>query len=217
MEHHKKRKRSDTSQHQEATEFTLPALVGEAMRQAERDRSEQRFERLADTVAVESVLRATRDFQKENGLRVTFVTDPEDIPADLKGKRFKYTQAWGGALARCRIRLIDGESVEVVLVRRDGTMIGYGVASRTSESTEIEIIDVDYSSRRRPGLAKDFKIGDKGFQVGVGHVVAAALIERCACPIRVDATTGASRYVFKSLGFSPKGHCNNPCILEMRA
>ena len=196
-------------------------LSEEAFRRAfeqQEHSSECRFELLVSPDTVRSVAQATHAFACKRGLQVTVVKRTEEIPQVSRQTRFKYSYHWdggGGSLSACERRIVDGEDVTVVLVREDDLLIGYGIAGASDRGCKVEIIDVDYCSRREYGLADDLKLSGQHFQIGVGHVIVRALMETCPRPMHVDATNSSSRYIFKSLGFIHDEDCTNPCILRM--
>lgn len=81
-------------------------------------------------------------------------------------------------------------------------MVGYAIAKKYDDHTEIETLDVDrYSRRSAGGFGHRYSAEGKTFEVGVGHVAAKAIIESCRGMIRTNAANAASQYVFESLGF----------------
>ncbi len=129
---------------------------------------------------------------------------------------FKYSHPGrDGCLQAVAQRIRDGEHVVVVLVWEQDVLVGYGIAAEHSDCVEIEIIDVDFYSRRSAEFCDTVELYGETFQVGVGHVVVQKLIEDVARPINVDATTDGSRYIFKSLGFEHDPQTTNPCILKL--
>jgi hypothetical protein len=205
------------------SEASIPGPINifseEAIRRAfeeEERSSEHRFDLLASPAAVQNVSKATRDFMSRRGLEVTVTKRPEEIPDIPQSTRFKYSRPGDdGSLKACSDRINDGEDLTVVLVWEEGLLVGYGISASKKDECEIEIIDVDYYSRREAGLADTLQLSDQSFHVGVGHVVVNALIEECPRPIHVDATNSSSRYIFKSLGFAHDDKSSNPCILKI--
>jgi len=182
----------------------------------EENSSEVRFDQISSPEAVETISKATKDFQLKHQLRVTVTKQTEELPDIPPDTGFKYSHPGEyGALGSCRIRIGKGENIIVALVWEDDFLIGYGIAAIVNGKCEIEIIDVDSFSRRNAGLADVIQISEQSFQVGVGHVVVDALLKKCPSPIYVDATHDSSQYVFKSLGFFNDIDSTNPCILKM--
>jgi hypothetical protein len=191
----------------------------EAIRRAfeeEERSSEHRFDLLASPAVVQTFSKATRDFKSRRGLEVTVTKRPEEIPDIPRITCFKYSRPGDGAsLKACSDRIKHGEDLTVVFVWEEGLLVGYGIAASKNDECEIEIIDVDYYSRRQAGLADTLRLSDQSFQVGVGHVVVYALLNECPRPIHVDATNSSSRYIFKSLGFAHNDKSSNMCILKI--
>jgi hypothetical protein len=178
--------------------------------------SESRFDALRSPEAVTKIAHATGSFRRDRRFKIAVTDSAEEIPDIPQGACFKYSHSWdGGSLIACSQRIRDGEKMTMVLVREDGFLIGYGIAVTRETESEIEIIDVDYYSRRKAGLKETVLVGTKSFDVGVGHVLVMALMGVCPRPVGVDATTPDSRYVFKSLGFIHDSGTSNPCILRM--
>ena len=93
-------------------------------------------------------------------------------------------------------------------------MIGYLITALAANgSAEIEILDVDASSRRSSGLKADLTIEKETFLVGVAHLLVIATLRAFQGELKVDATDPPSRYVFKSLGFVAQPGESNPCLL----
>lgn len=109
----------------------------------------------------------------------------------------------------------NGADLTISLVEEEGQVIGYGIGRRTESGTEVTILDVDGDSRRHAGLAKKFSGTGETFQVGVGHIALLVLLKACSGPFYTDATTSASRYIFKSLGFTSTDPGGNPCLLNL--
>jgi len=179
--------------------------------------SELRFEQLKDREeAVKLLTLATRLFIDDSDLAVRVVTTPEDILAVPAGSEFKYSGHTWGSLDDAKHSMKEGTSVTVVVVEKDGVLVGYGVAEKEmdEETTEVEIIDVDRWARRSRRFFREIELEGNQFQVGVAHVVVLALMENTKRPVRTDATNPASRYAFKSLGFIHDETTSNPCILR---
>jgi len=178
--------------------------------------SEHRFDALGSPEAVESVTRATKLFRAAHGFDVKVTCSAQEIPDIPRDVCFKYTQPWGeGSLPACSQRIRDGEKITMAQIYEQGLLIGYGIAVTREADSEIEIIDVDYYSRREADLKETLQFAGQSFEVGVGHVVLIALMQACPRPVEVDATTPQSRYIFKSLGFVHDTKSDNPCILRM--
>ena len=197
--------------------FNLLSVSAEEMRRVfeKKERSsENRFELLASSAAVQSFFKATKEFESRRGLEVNVTKRSEEIPDLPENARFKYSQLGDcNRLQSCSFRIKEGEEITVALVREEGLLIGYGIAVSMNAQCKIEIVDVDQYSRREAGLEDTFQLDNQSFHVGVGHVVVNALLEVCHRPIHVDATNSRSRYIFKSLGFVHDDRSTNPCML----
>jgi len=219
MMNRKQRKRTIIERYESFVPEWFNPFSEEAIRQAfeEGERSsERRFDVLESHEAVETIMRVANSFREDRGFEVTVTCSAEDIPDIPRDACFKYTrQCEEGSLPDCTQRIRNGEKVTMALVCEEGSLIGYGIAVTRDAETEIEIIDVDYYSRREADLKKTVQFGGQSFDVGVGHVVVLALMKACPRPFKVDATTPHSRYVFKSLGFLHDDRSGNPCILRM--
>ena len=180
--------------------------------EAKQRSSELRFEKLASPEMTTVVLDATRLFAEREKLSVTMVSQATDIPRTPPGVVFNYSP---GSLEECVDRLAGGEHLVTSLVWEEKVLIGYGIAVKKGDEFDIEIIDVDLYSRRLSGFLRTLQMENETFEIGVGHVVAAALVKRITRPIKVDAKNNVSRYVFKSLGFQHDDRSNNPCILRL--
>ena len=113
------------------------------------------------------------------------------------------------------VRVAKGRHIVVTAVKEDGRIIGYGIARVDEDHSELEVIDVDVFSRRSAGLARDVVIEGQRFSVGVGHLLAAALVERLKRPVIADATNHGSCYVLRSLGFVNRCDEENRCLMEL--
>ncbi len=197
--------------------FTLSEEVwGQALEEMERS-SERRFETARSPELIASISKTTKSFQTEHGLSVAVTGSVEKIPDIPRNSLFKYSRPYGeGDLPECSQRISNGEKITVALICEDGLLVGYGIAVTREVGSEIEVIDVDCYSRREADLKGTVEVGGEVFQVGVGHVIVIALMEACPRPVKVNATTPHSRYVFKSLGFVHDDYIDNPCILVLR-
>lgn len=131
---------------------------------------------------------------------------PQDLTPDVM---FKYADDTIGVP-----RHAEGAEPIIVTVTEGNRIIAYGYGFRQVDSpNSISVIDVDLSSRRSSGLQLQVAVGGQDFGVGVGHVLADALITALPVPIEVDATNATSRYIFKSFGFRQKPSSKNPCLL----
>jgi len=182
----------------------------------EQQTSESRFDNIVSPQAIQSIFRATQKFQSREKLQVNVIKRSTEIPKIPHDSNFKYSHPYGnGSLQKCSMRMEKGENIIIALVKEENFLIGYGIASSENGKCKIEIIDVDYYSRRETGLSYKVKISGQSFQVGIGHIVVIALLQKCPRPIRVDATHDSSRYIFKSIGFVHDDRSINPCILMM--
>jgi hypothetical protein len=180
------------------------------------DSSESRFARVVSHDAVLAITNAVRLFVQENEIQAIAIRNPANIPEIPRGSCFKYSDCGeDGELQDCGPRMERGVNLVIALVYEEGMLIGYGIAVKENEVCEIEIIDVDYYSRRECGLFGVLDISGESFQVGVGHVVVQTLLQECPLPIRVDATNGSSRYIFNAFGFRTDASTSNPCILKL--
>lgn len=214
-----KRKRAIRERNENFVPEPVNLFSEETIRQAFEEyehSSERRFDALDSREAVESITRATNLFWEARGFEVKATFSAEDIPDMPPDACFKYTRQYGeGSLYACSQRIRNGEKIKMALVCEEGLLIGYRIAVIKDPESEIEIIDVDYYSRREANLKETVLCDGQNFDVGVGHVVTLALMQACPRPIIVDATTTHSRYVFKSLGFVQDAKSGNPCILRM--
>jgi hypothetical protein len=126
--------------------------------------------------------------------------------------RFKYVDSY----EEVPDRVAAGENVVLAIVAEEGRVIGFGIGEQRDGDSEIEIIDVDQSSRRSNGVQRTLTIGDHEFGVGVGHVIVDLLMTALTKPVDVDATGDDSRYIFKSLGFQHREGESNPCLLDLQ-
>ncbi|MBI4825298.1 MAG: hypothetical protein HY807_02610 [Nitrospirae bacterium] len=200
----------------EPTDIFSEEAIRHAFEEKERS-SEHRFDLLASPVAVQTVFKATQDFKSRRSLEVTATKRPEEIPDIPQGTRFQFSRLCGhyGSLKASSNRIKNREDLIVVLVWEEGLLVGYGIAASKNDECEIEIVDVDYYSRRKADLVDTLQLSDQSFQVGVGHVVVNALIKECPRPIHVDATNSSARYIFKSLGFVNEDKSSNLFILKI--
>jgi len=114
----------------------------------------------------------------------------------------------------CRQRLTDGEDLLIAVVIEEPRVIGFGITVRGQKKrAEIEIIDVDKFSRRCSGLQTTIEQQGQEFTIGVAHILVDLISAELRYAIRVNATTSASRYVFKSLGFPREPGNTNLCHL----
>jgi hypothetical protein len=190
-------------------------LINQAFEKEDHS-SERRFEAVCSCEAVEKITQVTNLFRETYGLELKITCNPGDIPKSPLVANFKYTRHWeAGNLYDCPQRIRNRENIIMAFVFEQGLLIGYGIAVKRDNECEIEIIDVDYYSRREANLKKTLQLNEQNFDVGIGHVVVLALIQACSRPIKVDATTTHSRYLFKSLGFVHDAQSANPYILRM--
>lgn len=177
--------------------------------------SESRLENALSPDLIANFITATRSFRAENGLTVVLTSSAEEIPRIPDDVCFKYSRPHSeGDLPVCTQRIKNGEKIAISLVFEEGLLIGYGIAAIRGADTEIEIIDVDCYSRREADLKKTVELDGQLFHVGVGHVIVDTLLQTCPKPVKVNATSSHSRYIFKSLGFRDAG-LGNPCVLKM--
>ena len=155
---------------------------------------------------------AARQLARNASLQVFLLTRGDIVPPLDSDVHFTYP-----TYSEVNDRWARGEEVVLATVREGHRVIGYGVAARRKRKSEIEVIDVDESSRRPTGLQDTIEIAGAQFGVGVGHVVVEALLGVLKAPVLVDATTMASRYVFKSLGFERRPNESNPSLLKLVA
>lgn len=178
--------------------------------------SERRWEKIQSPKSVAACRKACAALITREQLVVSVTKKPAKVPEIDRGFRFKYSRPEGyGSLGETVGRMRKGEKITVAWVEEEGNLVGYGFAVGKPDAVEIEIIDVDVDSRRSSGLCGAFKVARQTFNVGIGHLVVAALIDECAGTIRVDATTHGSRYIFKSLGFTREKGTSNPCLLSL--
>ena len=190
--------------------------IQHAFEEEERS-SERRFDSFVSPQAIQTVSRAIQQFQSKKDLHVTVTKRSRStgVPEIPRNSCLKYSHYWkDGSLQACSTRMENAEDLTVALVWEEDLLVGYGIATIKNGECEIEIIDVDFYSRREAGLARTLQISGQSFQVGVGHLVVHALLQECPRPIHVDATHSSSRYIFKSLGFVHDELSSNPCILK---
>lgn len=179
---------------------------------ARKPSSESRFDKLANRQqAISDFNTQTEQFIDRDSFEF------EDVKSDVSriklpsGSNFKYDAQLPSYL--CAIE--RGENVTVVVVRRNGDIVAFGMAEPpNSGSVKIETIDVESKSRRSGGVKRAIEIEGQKFDIGIAHVLVLKLVEALR-PTRIhtDATNHMSRYVFKSLGFSSYSD-DNSCLLE---
>ncbi len=159
----------------------------------------------------EAFAETTRDFLRETGFSASISERGDALPPLGPDVRYKYSVDYNGVAER----IAGGANLLVAVVMEGERVIGYGIAYQHDTHSEIEIIDVDERSRRFAGLQRNLTIDGAQFGVGVGHVVTDLLAVALKGPILVDATSHASRYICKSLGFVPRPGEQNPCLLHL--
>lgn len=179
---------------------------------AEKPSSEFRFDELTHKQqAISEFISQTKQFIYHNSLEyeeVKCVVSHITLPS---GSIFKYKDQLPSFLSAIK----NGENVTVVVVRRNGEIVAFGIAEVPQfGSVKIETIDVELKSRRSNGFKHSIDIEGQHFDIGISHVLVLVLVEALR-PTRIhtDATNNKSRYVFKSLGFSSCSDVN-PCLLE---
>jgi hypothetical protein len=177
--------------------------------------SEQRLLRLpGDSWSPSDFVLQIAQLHEQLKLTVSSLTHPASLPALSPDTWFKYSGFDGGSYEAAGEQMAAADTqVRVAVVTREGRIVAYGIARTDLDASEIEIIDVDRDSRRSAGIHKVFEIDGEQFSVGLGHVIAYALIDALPRPIRVDATT--SQYIFQSLGFRHRPGAASPCELEL--
>lgn len=174
--------------------------------------SESRFDGLKDKQqAIAEFISSTRQFIDRHSLICENAKNNMLGVALPRGSIFKY----GDQLPSFLKALDDGEDVTVVFVRRAGEIVAIGMAEvPESGSVKVETIDVESKSRRSNGLKHSIEIEGQVFDIGIAHALVLMLVDTLrATRIHTDATNKMSRYVFKSLGFSPYTD-KNSCLLE---
>jgi hypothetical protein len=151
---------------------------------------------------VAATFMAVENFISKEMLEVTIVTEADKVPTIPDEFDFSGTE-----LECSASRMREGEAATIAVVKEEGLVVGYGIAIRMSDYTDIHTIDTDKYSRRSTGLFYKYEIEGKTFKVGVGHVIVKALIEYCDRPLCTNAATDSSENVFESLGFS---HVHTP-------
>jgi hypothetical protein len=171
-------------------------------REAKKWSSARRFIKLNSPDAIETITQATKLFQENRGLELSEISRTDEIPSMPHDKWFKYLKLLEESeLYSYLKRNLHGENNIAVLVCEEGLLIAYGIAERREAGSFIKIIDVDRYSSRSADFKEAVEISGQNFEVGVGHVLALALIGACPKPIRVQATDSSSKYIFYSLGF----------------
>ena len=145
-------------------------------------------------------------------LEVQLVSDASQLPGLGSKTEFSYDHC---SYVACFGRQQAGEKFLVSAVFGKGRVIGYAIAALADNGpAEIEILDVDTSSRRSSGLRVDLTIQNETFSVGVAHLLVLAIVRTFPGRLIVNATHPPSRYVFKSLGFVARPGESNPCLLR---
>ena len=114
------------------------------------------------------------------------VSDANQLPGLGSGEEFRYDYC---SYAACSDRQQAGERFLVFLVLKNGRVFGYLITALAANgSAEIEILDVDASSRRSSGLKADLTIEKETFLVGVVHLLVIATLRAFQGELKVDAT-----------------------------
>jgi hypothetical protein len=156
----------------------------------------------------------TAEFVEQSGIEVRLSTGQHPLPELDAASRFRYSRGQSGEYRGALDEARTGNKVVVVAVLQGGQVVGYGIAKQDDEQWTIEIIDVDVPHRRSNGLSLDFSVADLQFGVGVGHVIADALIRAVGRPVVADAES--SEYIFRSLGFTEKLDAHSPFVLHLQ-
>ncbi len=150
------------------------------------------------SAVVAATKRAVSEFAKNENLVVRVVTKSEQVPSIPTDYIFNSDTD----LQCCPSRMQSGENVIIAAVFEERQMVGYAIANKLEDCTEIESLDVDLYSRRSTGcFGLRFSAERKMFEVGVGHVAINAIVEACQGALRANAVNAASQYIFESLGF----------------
>jgi hypothetical protein len=149
---------------------------------------------------------------RENAkLELQVVSDTSQLPGLGSETEFSYDHC---SYVTCFDRQQAGEKFLVSVVLGKGRVIGYAIAALADNgSAEIEILDVDTSSRRSSGLKVDLTVQNETFSVGVAHLLVLAIVRTFLGRLIVNATHPPSRFIFKSLGFVARPGESNPCLL----
>ena len=184
--------------------------LNEDLMQSQSPSSENRLESLSPGDWSPEVFRlAARKSGRDWGLVMTIHITCETLPNLSPSARSKYDDEYRDAKH-------ENRAVAAVTAQKDGQVVGYGMAGESSEGWSlIAILGVAQGFRRSESFHVTVDCASHSFTVGVGHVIADALIRLLKLPMSVDATTPASRYIFKSLGFRRREDQTNPCILDL--
>lgn len=186
--------------------------LSELMKKAFPPTSEQRLEALAKgSWTPQEFVTATRAFVEHSGLTLVVARSAPELVGDWGAMRFSYRQLDG-----CRARLEAGDLLLVALVVEAGNVIGYGYAEVDDARAHIDVIEVEAYSTRSCGLGATLAVGGQPFSVGVGHAIVDSLVQALETTLTADAKNGASRYIFKSLGFLRQPDQENPCLLWLK-
>jgi hypothetical protein len=206
---------SDMTANDEATtdEATTDEATTEEASTDEPTTTESRFDALPDhESAVRTVIAAAREFGTSCGAEVIVLTAGDDVAPLKAGAGFRYADQYQPFVDALR----QGEEVTVVTMTRNGNVIAYGFGELpTKDGVEIMTIDVEAASRRSADVKTSIQINDETFEIGIGHVLALALIDSIqASVVLVNATTAQARYIFKALGFVSRSE-SNACLLRL--
>ena len=188
--------------HKDRPRFINISDLAKEEREAIKWSSARRFIKLNSPDAIEIITQATKLFQKKYGLEVTVTSSAHDDPEIPQNARFGY--GWSYDNLKLHEYLKEnrkGGQYTIALVCEEDLLIAYGIAERREAMSIILIIDVEKFSRRSADFKEAVEISGENFEVGVGHVLALALIRACPKPIKVDADNSESQYIFYSLGF----------------
>lgn len=174
--------------------------------------SEERLENLSPgTWSPHLFSQKSTELQENAKLEIQVVSDTSQLPGLGSGTEFHYDHC---SYDDCSDRQQAGEKFLVSLALKKGQVIGYAIAALAADSSaEIEILDVDTSSRRSSGLKIDLTVENETFSVGLAHLLVLAIVRNFTGKLMVNATHPPSRYVFKSLGFVSRPGESNPCLL----
>lgn len=135
------------------------------------------------------------DLGEERGLQVLFYPAAGKIPM---------TGATGFAgchwLASFRSGEIgENEFLAAVELPDIGT-VGFAACTYGSITT-IEWLEVADDYTVSAGYRQQLQVSGETFSVGMGHLIAKRVTDHLSTPIRVDASTSRSEFIFRSLGF----------------
>ncbi len=188
-----------------------PITLQELMASPRKVTSEERWHSLSvEKQSHSAFVDKALDLKHLANLETKLASHGDQVPKLDKKTWFKYESEFD----RYRKQLSKKKDLLISLVMEEGRIIGFAIALLKKDgSAIIKILDVDADSRRSSGVAVDLQIEETQFSIGVGHLAIQILTSHLRGTITVDATSSASRFLFKSLGFVHVEGDPNPCHL----